>query len=712
MKYNLKSKNILNLPRKNTLEAVEFLCNGKLYVDPWFTEHMDYNIEELDWNVSFSKAPTTHQLYLQGLTPVMYLVGGAILEKKSSYLELAIKFVFSWYKFSKSNTCISNDYIWDHHAAALRAESIIALAVVCSENNIDVNYEILNNILFEHANWLMKKENYLNGTNHGVYENRALLYLGIALQREDYIKVAKERTASEMNVLFTEEAVSTENSFNYQRINRDLILEIGLILKNNNDNYAEKLLQLVSKAEDFLGYAIKPDGYCAVFGDTLKADYRDCRYFDHNSVLAYAATKGLNRNHEPQRIVAYPKSGYFIGREFWNDTNNHLEYEEASWVLFKSGYSSITHKQADDNSFAFYSRGYDIFVDCGMYNYMFRNPIRNYVRKAQAHNTVVVDDKSYDYLRNDLKNRCGIAYVEHIDDEVGYAIGFNYMYHGVHMIRHFVYSGNSLFIMDEISSNVKHQYSQLFHLSKDLKILKLNNTYMEAMLGDTNYVVTLTQKNNQSANVELINGDFNVIKEDDVDCIDYGIMSEDFNEYYSIDTIKFNIIASNCIFITQINIGEKGHRQDIFEYNENNRQLTIWQNNKKIILKLRDKYELEDELPSPLYLDDFDISIDDEKITIKDQAVYRENLKYAYYITDEDSKKRIITKMYDESSNELDILFSEIGSINKFHVRVFLLNPVTNKKFSQIVAYFTKDKNNKWSFERELNIDASLIAEN
>lgn len=708
MKYNLESRNILNLPKKNTVEAIKYLCNGKLYVDPWFTEHMDYNIDDFDWNISFSKAPTTHQLYLQGLTPVMYLVGGTILEKKLSYLELAIKFVFSWYEFSKSDTCINNEYIWDHHAAALRAESIIALAVVCSENEIDVDYEALNSILFEHANWLMNKENYLEGTNHGVYENRALLYLGIALQREDYIKVAKKRTRREMDVLFTEEGVSTENSFNYQRINRDLILEIGLILKSNQDSYAEELLKLVSKAEDFMGYAIKPNGYCAVFVDTLKADYRDCRYMDSNSVLAYAATKGVNKNYEPNKIVAYPKSGYFIGREFWKDIGD-FEYEDASWVLFKSGYSSITHKQADDNSFALYSRGHDIFVDCGMYNYMFRNPVRNYVRKAKAHNTVVVDDKSYDYLRNDLKDRCGIAYVSDIDDTIGYVVGFNYMYYGVYMIRHLVYSGSGLFVMDEVSSNVVHQYSQIFHLSKELKILKLNNAYMEAMIGNTNYTVTLTQRNSHGINVELINGEINNIKENDIDCIDYGIMSEVFNEYYNIDTVKFNMTSNNCNFITQINIGEKGREHDIFEYDKDNRQLIIWQNNKKTKFKLKDKYELKDKLPSQLYLDNFHIYIDDAKITIENQTVYGKQYKYAYYIIDENNKKRIITKMYDESSNKLDILIAEVGITNKFHVRVFLLDTEANKKCSQIIAYFTKDKNNKWSFERELKIDASLL---
>lgn len=73
MKYVLKSKDIIGFPKNYTKDACKNLLSGKLFVDAGFDEHMDYDIDSLDWNVNYSKAPTTHQLYLQSLMPVIDL---------------------------------------------------------------------------------------------------------------------------------------------------------------------------------------------------------------------------------------------------------------------------------------------------------------------------------------------------------------------------------------------------------------------------------------------------------------------------------------------------------------------------------------------------------------------------------------------------------------------------------------------------------------
>ena len=323
MKYSLKSSGILSMPKKNTLEAAEELMSGKLYVDLWFDERMDYSIDNLDWNVQYSKAPTTHQLYLQGLTPVAYLTGAYVIKGDAKYIELAIKIFYNWNVFSKSDESKKNEYIWDEHAVAIRAESLLYLATVAEENSIYINESLYNSICV-HAKWLADDTNYLYGTNHGVYEDKALIYLGYAIGNQDYIDVAKARLINEMKEMFTEEAISTENSFNYHRVNKELFSEIGLVLSSNNDEYGKELMEMSKRAEDFMGYAIKPDGNCSTYGDTLLAEYKKYNYINKESVLAYVLNKE-EKNHsidKPDKIVSYPESGYFICREFWPDEAN------------------------------------------------------------------------------------------------------------------------------------------------------------------------------------------------------------------------------------------------------------------------------------------------------------------------------------------------------------------------------------------------------
>ena len=63
--------------------------------------------------------------------------------------------------------------------------------------------------------------------------------------------------------------------------------------------------------------------------------------------------------------------------------------------LNESGYLSSTHKHADDLSFVLYTKGHDIFIDPGMFNYMTGNEVHDYLISALAHNTVTVDELTY-----------------------------------------------------------------------------------------------------------------------------------------------------------------------------------------------------------------------------------------------------------------------------------------------------------------------------
>src|SRR5207248_1602207 len=75
---------------------------------------------------------------------------------------------------------------------------------------------------------------------------------------------------------------------------------------------------------------------------------------------------------------------------------------DSTWLLFKSGYLTHTHKHADDLSFLLYGRGKEIFVDGGLLNYDTSNPFATHITSALAHNTLVVDGTNYELRQRAL----------------------------------------------------------------------------------------------------------------------------------------------------------------------------------------------------------------------------------------------------------------------------------------------------------------------
>lgn len=162
----------------------------------------------------------------------------------------------------------------------------------------------------------------------------------------------------------------------------------------------------------------------------------------------------------------YPKSGYYY--------RNHANGDGAIWCSFRAGYSSKTHKHADDCSFQLYALGQDIFVDSGMYNYMTGNVYRDYMVSSKAHNSIIVDGNSYSVTAEN-SSKTGILKTAQTDeyDEI---LGFLDMYDGVSIDRHFYNFKGTIVLHDDIQSKEIHNYEQLFHLYPGIRILEQSNS--------------------------------------------------------------------------------------------------------------------------------------------------------------------------------------------------------------------------------------------
>lgn len=504
------------------LDIAKGILNGYMSVYPRI-EPMKYDILNFDWNVSFSSIPNSFQLYLQGLSPIKILAHAFNESKDKSYLEFALKLLRSWRNYvSKDVNIKDNKYVWGQHSTAIRTENLLYFIKMCFtygfwNNNM---FEEFSDILFEHGEWLSDDKNYSKNHNHGVIMDKALLYLGYVFDNKNWMENAKRRLLEQKCFAFNEEMVHTENSTTYGFLVKRLFLDIGNFLKKINDGLSKEFFLDMEKAAEFLSWSVKPDGKISLIGDTSEYD------------VQFIVKENIKK--------FYPVTGVFF-----YSSNKEKEYKNNTWKMFKSGYTKNVHKHADDGSFILYSKGYDIFVDGGNCGYQ-KDDFRKFFLSAKAHNTIVVDDKSY-ITSDELTDTVGISeYL--IKPEYDYIKAFNKAYEGVNLERKFYSLGDITILYDNMYSENRHKYSQIFNLSEFMKIEKIEENKVVLRITNTDYYVEIIQYANNPL-LSVIEGDINVA--------DYGLISRSVNKIEPITTLKFDLEGESCNFITLINIVDK-----------------------------------------------------------------------------------------------------------------------------------------------------------
>lgn len=506
------------------------IMHGKLWVNR-VIEPMPYSLDTLDFNVQWSKAAPTFQLYLQSLNSIQVLTLAFDATRDPAYLQFAMRFLQCWEAYSSNPalTC-SNLYAFGDHAVALRAENLMYLGQVCSKVGMwsDPFYQHLYQLLVKHGELLCDDEHYTKQHNHGIMQDQALIHLGFVLNRRDWVEHAKERLLQQEQFAFNAECVHTENSPGYAAMVSGLFLDIGKFLMRNHDPLGEKLMADMNTTREFIGWTIKPNGIVAQVGDTGNFPGR----------LYGPANKMCRCTNEEHKF--YPLTGYYFYRSNWGDEASH-----DTWKLLKSGYVQTTHKHADDCSFMLYSKGYEIFVDCGMYGYT-RDAFRAYFISALAHNTVIVDNVTYPCNQKHIG--CAGMRGYHAFPGYDHVRVFNDAYSGVKFQRDFCSADDLTLIMDTLESHRKHTYSQLFHLGEQMELINADDREVVIRLADSGYRVRLRQYGGP-VKLNLFRG--NKKKPG------LGLISRGTTHLDVITTLKFDLVGSSGVFVTAITIEDE-----------------------------------------------------------------------------------------------------------------------------------------------------------
>ena len=684
-KLSITSREMLGMPRKHCVAVANQLMEGTLVLDYFLPETYAYQREQIPWEI---KASSSVKLYLQGLTPVSFLAGAyALNSAKREYFQLAKEFVESWIAFAPSVAePKSNCYIWDQHAAALRTEALLYYLLIGNENGLLSRREQhrVQRVLIKHGNFLADSKFYLSNENHGVFQDRALIYLGYALGNRKWVNLARSRVIGQWRFLFGENGACVENSYAYQNLNKELFGEIIHFLRSQDDDMSQELCSEIAKAERFMGYALMPDERAPAYGDSFRSNFHGVKTFDSTGPLAYA-TGNPNAPVPAWRSAVYPKEGYYFGREFWGsheESGRNLLPSDATWVMMRSGYKTLTHRHGDDNSFMLYGRGCEIFTDPGKYNSQYRDPIRQYIRSANAHNTVVVDGKSYDFLRMDLKGQSGILHYElHSGLAPDYVVAFSKLYCGVTHIRHFLYWKTDVLLVDELRSINEHQYSQLFHCGIRIRVDKMDDSGAFLRIGDGMYGLSLRQ---------MLRCDSFALHYGKEQGIRYGNVSEAFNQLTKTNTLQYDRKGDVVCFVTHLVLTDQdgtslsGMR---IELDSLCRVLSISSPEHQSQMKLYRAEPDELGIRFVLPMDKVRVEVIGDRIVFTNTAEYSCLVDYAWYLLAGDGKTVLQQVRYNSSPcYELTLDQAACREGEMFFVRGFVLTRQGNQKATQNLA--------------------------
>ena len=639
----------------DVLELANKIYQGYLFSNYLFKDNPKYLIDNINWDIQYSTSPSTYNLGLQTLDMVGILSYAYLETQDGKYLKRAHLILESWIDYLESSP--SNKYVWYDHSVSSRILNIIYFLSI---NNVDFNTKNyfsevdekkLIEVLKLHAEYLMNPSNYAFNNNHGIMADRALIVLAVFLpneyQSQKWMETGIKRLEDQYYSLFKPDGSYTENSPGYAQGALYWFIEIQEFLTRYG--YKLNIYKLDNNLENshqFLLDTTMPNEHFPMFGDTLDAEV-NYNYFNNSLKL-------------PHEFNVYNDGGYaFI--------NN---FEKKIWLGFKAGYVGGTaHKHEDELSFVLFAKETNIFIDPGMYNYETSNLYRQYFISANAHNTIIVDGKSFSTsLIND--QRSGIISWE--ENENYYRVtAFSDLYSGTSIIRSVFFTKSGIIlIFDDIQSLESHTYSQLFHLDEEILPIQQGENHLKLIWDDGEKEVGLFQMTN---NPELLihNGNENIPG--------YGLISRDINQLIESRTLEFQLQGTQAKFITMIDLGNSVSSYDI-KNEEDKLQIEIFDHSHQLIAKFPLKTKLTQpnsfqEYSAKVRLGDVPVKIIKQQIN-KNSLVYSlvldETIKDDYLYTWYLHKNGVVIEKYNWSyDNSLEILDLEPGI---YEVQAYLRN--------------------------------------
>ena len=316
--------------------------------------------------------------------------------------------------------------------------------------------------------------------------------------------------------------------------------------------------------QEFLIHIAKPDGTVPSVGDSfndnvLKHPVESVT----NEHLVFEITNGDQGVEIEENSMVYTDAGIAIFKNDWDS-------QKPIYFSLFNAYHSFVHKQSDDLSFVLTYGDTDFFVDGGKYNFVESDPYRIFIRSVFAHNTISVDNETYDFREESF---IGNPVIEnfYIGPDYSFVKANHCIFDGVEITRTVIFfNQGAVYIHDSIKSDDFHSYSQIFNIGQDV-LLDVNDSRN----------ISLTSMSDSST--------INLIQLNDIDGFAsyYGSLdpmrgwkSTTFNQVEPINSLIYFLDGTNVDFSTVINLEVE---IESIEHADGSYEITFFSGNQVIV---------------------------------------------------------------------------------------------------------------------------------
>ncbi|MGM0753041.1 MAG: heparinase II/III domain-containing protein [Bacillota bacterium] len=471
--YNALMNMLPKSRNKDYLKSANLILNDNKYLIPPFgTIHY---LEGIQWKEDKSRS---YLRLLHALTPLGCLTDSFLDSKETKYVKKGLEIIKDWkstHEFSKDK----NTMAYHDETTALRLQYLLRFYIISQEALNPEDKIMLEEEMFSTNHLLAQEHFHSTNTNHGMFQDIALLLYSCYFNQKQYIQVALERLLDYFNHVYTTEGVHKEHSPAYHLVVSNNLKKLIKFIATFNTIISEKLKEIFVKTEEFATYIIRPDGVLPPIGDTEEKKFSKSGFKNLYSSEHFKFASSLGEEGEPPMITdrVFKESGYAIFRDDWSKKEN------SSYVLFNAAYHVDYHKHSDDLSVYIYSDGEDIITEAGPNGYNYKDSFTQYAYSSFAHNTLIVDGEGL--LRTD--GQYEKLYIEDyiIGEETSEATGVNERFSDVIHKRNvkFNKSDQQVVVTDNIISDNKHNYKLLWHVAEEIDV-HLRDTVIELFRRD------------------------------------------------------------------------------------------------------------------------------------------------------------------------------------------------------------------------------------
>lgn len=333
---------------------------------------------------------------------------------------------------------------------------------------------LLSSLALNTAELIATEEFHAGNNNHGMFQDTALVAFAVlsdapsASRRAELLQLGLNRFEAYLDMCFTPEGVHIEHSPSYHlMVVRGIAAMAQLVGELDMPHLANRLRDLVSRAETYATHALSPRGVFPPVSDTVQTPVRSLSNLAvfTSAAFRFAATRGAEGSPPTELAAVFPTSGYATYRSSWGDP-------EALFCFFTAAYNGGYHKHSDDLSLHVEVAGTEVLREAGPHGYTYADPFTEYGYSSFAHNTLVVDDRGLP--RHD--GRTDETWLEDLGSTPSRldVRGVTTRFDGVRFSRHLTVGGpgdegSTVRVVDRVSSADEHRYTFWWHLGPDVE---------------------------------------------------------------------------------------------------------------------------------------------------------------------------------------------------------------------------------------------------